>query len=99
MWGLAKKPFCSIVVHMPITRSAKRAVRVSTRKKAVNDRNKKAVKESIKTVEKTVATKGDTKKILSSAFSAIDKAAKRGVISKNTAARRKSRLSRITKAK
>ena len=84
---------------MPITRSAKRAVRVSTRKKGVNDRNKKAVKESIKTVEKTVATKGDTKKILSSAFSTIDKAAKRGVISKNTAARRKSRLSRITKAK
>ena len=84
---------------MPITRSAKRAVRVSTRKKGVNDRNKKAVKESIKTVEKTVIAKGDTKKILSSAFSAIDKAAKRGVISKNTAARRKSRLSRITKAK
>ena len=84
---------------MPITRSAKRAVRVSTRKKAVNDRNKKAVKESIKTVEKTVIAKGDTKKILSSAFSTIDKAAKRGVISKNTAARRKSRLSRITKAK
>ncbi len=84
---------------MPITRSAKRAVRVSTRKKAVNDRNKKAVKESIKTVEKTVAAKGDTKKILSSAFSAIDKAAKRGVITKNTAARRKSRLSRITKVK
>jgi small subunit ribosomal protein S20 len=46
---------------------------------------------------------GDTKKaeeLLPTAYKAIDKAEKRGVIKKNTAARKKSRLSaRIVKAK
>jgi small subunit ribosomal protein S20 len=46
---------------------------------------------------------GDSKKaeeLLPTAYKAIDKAEKRGVIKKNTAARKKSRLSaRIVKAK
>jgi small subunit ribosomal protein S20 len=37
--------------------------------------------------------KEDAEKMLSTAYKAIDKAAKRGVIKKNTAARKKSRLS------
>ncbi len=83
---------------MPITKSAHKAVRGSLRKKALNDRRKKAMKEVIKKIEKTVKTsKKDAEKMLSTAFSAIDKAAKKGVIKKNNASRKKSRLSRLVK--
>ena len=68
-------------------------------KKAANDRNKKNVKESIKKIEKLVKEKkkDEAKKLLPGAYSVIDKAAKRGVIKKNNASRKKSRLSKITK--
>ncbi len=84
---------------MPITASAKKALRGSARKKAVNDRRTKAVKDSIKEIEKLVKAKkkDEAKKLLSKAYSAIDKAAKKGVIKKNTASRKKARVSRITK--
>ena len=84
---------------MPITTSAKKALRGSLVKKARNDRNKKAVKESVKNIEKLVKEKkkDEAKKLLPVAYSAIDKAAKRGVFKKNTASRKKSRLSKITK--
>jgi small subunit ribosomal protein S20 len=84
---------------MPITRSAKKALRGSLKKKAVNDRNKKLVKESIKKIEKLVKNKekAEAKKLLPQAYSAIDKAAKKGVYKKNNASRKKARLSKITK--
>lgn len=84
---------------MPITTSAKKALRGSLVKKARNDRNKKSIKEAIKTIEKLVKDKKNTeaKKLLPKAYSVIDKAAKRGVIKKNNASRKKSRLSKITK--
>ena len=83
---------------MPITKSAKKAIRVSSRKKGYNDLLKRKMKEVTKKIEKTVKTdKKEAEKILSVAFSAIDKAAKRGVIKKNNAARKKSRLSRLVK--
>ncbi len=83
---------------MPITKSAKKAVRGSARKRVFNERNKRAMKEAIKKVEKTVnSDKKDAAKLLSEAYAAIDKAAKRGVIKKNTAVRKKSRLTRLLK--
>ena len=84
---------------MAITSSAKKAIRVSKRKKLVNDRREKAMKESVKKIEKALkaGNKEEALKILPLAFAAVDKAAKRGVIKKNTAARKKSRLSRIVK--
>ncbi len=84
---------------MPITKSAKKALRGSLKKKAVNDRRKKVMKEEIKKVEKLVRekNKADAKKELSMAYSVIDKAEKKGVIKKNTASRKKARLARITK--
>lgn len=84
---------------MPITKSAKKALRGSLKKKAANDRNKKAVKESIKKIEKLVKEKktDEAKKLLPIAQSAIDKATKKGVYKKNTASRKKARLSKITK--
>jgi small subunit ribosomal protein S20 len=83
---------------MPITQSAKKAVRQSLRKKAINDRRSKNMKEIFKKIEKIAKTdKQEAQKIISVAYQAIDKAAKRGVIKKNTAARKKSRLTRIVK--
>jgi small subunit ribosomal protein S20 len=86
---------------MPITQSAKKALRGSLKKKAVNDRRNKTMKDAVKKVEKLVKTKDtpSTKAELSLAYKAIDKAAKTGIIKKNTASRKKSRLARITKVK
>ena len=57
------------------------------------------MKEAIKNVEKLVKAgkKAEAKKLLPSAYQAIDKACKNGVIKLNNASRNKSRLSRITK--
>ena len=83
---------------MPITQSAKKAVRSSLRKKAYNDSRKRAMKEIIKKIEKISKTdKNEARKMLSSAFAIIDKAAGKNVIKKNNAARKKSRLSRLVK--
>lgn len=80
---------------MPITKSAKKALRGSLRKRVFNLKRKDAMKSAIKDVKKLVADKKvkDANKSLSAAYQAIDKAVKRGVIKKNTAARKKSRLS------
>lgn len=83
---------------MPITKSAQKAIRGSARKRAFNDRKKRAMKELIKKIEKLIKSdKKEAAKLLSSAYQAIDKAAKGGVIKKNNAARKKSRLSRLVK--
>ena len=88
-----------MIVVMPIIKSAKKALRSSQRKRAFNLRRKKAMKEMIKSVRKLVAAnkKDDANKELPNAYKAIDKAVKRGIIKKNTAARRKSALSRAIK--
>ena len=83
---------------MPITQSAKKAIRGSLRKKAFNDRRRRAMKEIIKKIEKTAKTdKTGAAKMIPSAFQAIDKSAQKGVIKKNNAARKKSRLARLVK--
>ncbi len=79
---------------MPITKGAQKAHRQSERKRVFNMRRKGAMKEAEKAIKKAVAA-GDGKKakeLLPTAYKAIDKAAKRGVIKDNTAARKKSRL-------
>lgn len=80
---------------MAITRSAKKAHRQSLRRKTLNDARKEALGKALKVVR--TAKKGD-KAALAAAYQAIDKAAKRGLIKKNTAARRKARVSRALKA-
>ena len=84
---------------MAITSSAKKALRVSKRKKIINDRREKTMKETVKKIEKALkaGSKEEALKLLPLAFAAVDKAAKRGIIKKNTASRKKSRLSRIVK--
>jgi small subunit ribosomal protein S20 len=83
---------------MPITKSAKKAIRVSLRKKGQNDIRKKIMKEFIKKIEKIAKTdKAAAAKLLSGAFQAIDKGAKKGIIKKNNAARKKARLAKLVK--
>ncbi len=86
---------------MPITKSAKKALRVSDRKRSVNDRTKKVLKEGIKGVQKLTTAKKwkEANASLPAAYAAIDKAMKKGTIKKNTAARKKSRLARMAKEK
>ncbi len=81
---------------MAITKSAKKAIRVSARKKVFNERRARSMKENVKGVKVLVAvkTKGEAAALLPKAYQAIDKAAKRGVITKNAAARKKSRLTK-----
>ncbi len=84
---------------MPITKNAKKAHRQSLRKKAGNDRVTKAYKEASKAVMKLAKTdKSAAKKLVPKAQAAIDKATKKGILKKNTASRKKSLLSRATKA-
>lgn len=84
---------------MPITKGAKKAHRVSERKRVFNLRRKSVLKDAVKLVEKAVASSDlkKAKELLPAAYQAIDKAAKRGVIKDNTAARKKSRLSALIK--
>jgi small subunit ribosomal protein S20 len=79
---------------MPITKGAEKANRQSERKHVFNIRRKGAMKDAEKAVQKAI-TGGDVakaKELLPTAYKAIDKAAKRGVIKDNTADRKKSRL-------
>lgn len=79
---------------MAITKNAKKAVRSSARKRVFNIRRNNTMRDIIKTVRKTLVA-GEVAKaeaMMPEAYKAIDKAAKRGVIKENTAARKKSRL-------
>lgn len=79
---------------MPITSSAKRAIRVAERRRVYNLRRVDAMKSAVKEFRKLAAL-GKIKEAeakLPGVYRAIDKAAKRGVIKKNTAARKKSRI-------
>jgi small subunit ribosomal protein S20 len=84
---------------MPITSSAKKALRSSKRKRIVNLAAKEKVAKSVKSVKKLVTSKAKegTKEALSLAYQALDKAAKKGVIKKNAASRKKSRLAKAIK--
>lgn len=84
---------------MPIIKSAKKALRGSKRKHVYNVRRNDTMKDSVKEIKKLVAGKNskEAQKLLPKMYQAIDKAAKRGVIKKNTAARKKSRIAKMIK--
>jgi len=79
---------------MAITKGAKKAHRASLKKHVFNMRRKDALTDATKAVKKAlVAGKADeAAKLLATAYKAIDKAAKRGIIKANNAGRKKSRL-------
>jgi small subunit ribosomal protein S20 len=79
---------------MANTSSAKKALRVSARRNAVNTRVKKAFKEVKKEIVKQLSTgnQKEAKKLLPKFQSEVDKAIKKRAIKKNTGARYKSRM-------
>ena len=83
---------------MPIIKSAKKRVRVAKRQSIENARTKKEVKAAIKSFEAAVATKKNIEAAQSSAYGALDTAVKKGIITKNKAARKKSQLNLRAKA-
>ena len=79
---------------MAITKGAKKAHRSSLKKRVYNIRKKVILHDTVKTF-RTHLTEGTTKEaqtLIPAVYKAIDKAAKRCIISKNTASRKKSRL-------
>ena len=79
---------------MANTSSAKKANRAEARRRVFNLRRLKTMRDTVKDLQKSA----DAKDLLK-AHQAIDKAVKRGVIKKNTAARMKSRLAKKVSAK
>lgn len=81
---------------MPNLQSAKKALRQNKRRKALNLVYKKKMKDPIKKFKKLISEKKteEARKLLPEIYKALDKAAKKGVIKKNNAARIKSRLAK-----
>jgi len=84
---------------MPITSSAKKAIRSSKRKQVHNIRRKKGIENVMHDIKKALKDKkpDEAKKLLPKAYQAIDKAAKAHTLDKNTASRRKARLAALIK--
>lgn len=82
---------------MPITKSAKKALRQNKARHARNTVRKEAYKKLVVKYRKSIATKSfeEAGNALPAVFKALDKAAKAKVIEKNKASRLKSRLSQL----
>lgn len=82
---------------MPITKSAEKALRSSKRKAAFNLKRKENLQKTVKQYKKLVAAKkiAEAQKMVPALQKAIDKAAKKGILKKNTASRKKSRLIKV----
>ena len=79
---------------MPNIKSAKKRVLVAEVRNAHNRAIKTAVKTQIKKFESAVAAGHGPAEALSTVVASVDKAAAKGAMHKNTAARRKSALAR-----
>ena len=82
---------------MPITTSAKKALRGSRRKRVFNSRKKDSVYKTVKKFKKLLAANksDEAREMFPQLQKVLDKAAKTGYIKKNAAARKKSRLSKM----
>ncbi len=78
---------------MANTASAKKRVRASLRKRIRNRATRSAVKTLVSRARRTTGTP-QTSEELHRAISALDKAAEKGILHRNNASRRKSRLMR-----
>lgn len=82
---------------MPITKSAKKALRQNIRRRKINLKRKVELKAVIKQYKKLVAAgqKEEAKSCLPQVYKKLDKTVKVNLIKKNKAARLKSRLSKL----
>lgn len=79
---------------MPNMKNAKKAVKVISKRKEMNNDFKASMRTAVKNTEKAIASKDKEKaqEALSVAIKKIDKAKSKGVITPNYVARTKSRL-------
>jgi small subunit ribosomal protein S20 len=93
--------FCTkLGVYMANTASAKKAARQAVKRRARNVAQRSALRTAIKDVRKAIAA-GDkvaARSVFQNSVSKIDSIADKDIMSKNTAARHKSRLSAAVKA-
>ena len=77
---------------MPNSKSAEKSLRQSKKRQAHNKRYKNRIKKVARQIDDAVdaGNKKEAEKLLPTYFKAVDKAAKRNILHKNTAARRKS---------
>jgi len=82
---------------MPITKSAKKALRQSFKKRSHNLFYKNKIKTLVKKVKDLLLEnkKEEAKKFLPSVYKILDKAAKEKVIKKNSANRKKATLAKL----
>ena len=82
---------------MAITKSAKKALRKSLKRKEINLSYKERMKKLLKEASNLVSQKKieELKKLLPQIYKILDKAAKVGVIKKRTADRKKSRITKL----
>jgi len=81
---------------MPVTKSAQKALRQNLKRKARNIIYKTKIKKLLKEANSLISLKKieEVKNLLPKVYQILDKATKRGVIKKNTAARKKSRIAK-----
>ena len=82
---------------MPIKNAAKKALRQNIKRRARNAAGENKIKNLVKEVKTLVLQKKakDAKNLLPQIYQALDKAAKTGIIKKNTASRTKSRITKL----
>lgn len=78
---------------MANTKSAKKRAEIAIKRTARNKMVKSSLRTAVRKYREAVGTENGTA-LLSQAFAALDKAASKGVIHKNTAARKKARLAK-----
>lgn len=85
---------------MPVTKTTKRRPQQNERKRILNKKRTLEMKKLVKEANTLVAAKEvkAVEEMMPKIYKAIDKAAKRGVIKKNTAARKKSRMMKKVKS-
>jgi ribosomal protein S20 len=83
---------------MPIIKSAKKRVNTSKKAAVRNSKTKRTLKTAVKAFHASLKSGAKKAGSLSKAHSEVDKAAKKGVMHKNKAARKKSQLARAAKA-
>jgi small subunit ribosomal protein S20 len=81
---------------MPVTKSALKALRSSQKKRKINLARKFKIKSALKDFRKSVSGEvAVANQNLSKVFSQLDKAVKSKLLKRNTADRKKSRLSKL----
>jgi len=81
---------------MPIKKSAKKALRQNIKRRKRNLFHKKRIKNLIKEINSLISEKKakEAKELLPRLYKFLDKAAKVGALKKNTASRKKSRITK-----